>query len=288
MTPVKLVEQKFPLISIITVSFNAAEFIEQTIKSVLSQTYPHIEYIIIDGASNDGTVEIIRKYESRLAYWHSKPDRGLAHAFNLGFAQSHGDWILYLNADDFFLDNSVVEQMVPQLMINREADVVFGRVMAVSRQENPDPLPLAKMYHGNSWCWPKFRWFDPIPHQGAFTHRSYFNKVGGFDESLRIVIEYELYLRAGKRLKARFTPINVSAMRVGGISGNGQIVQLLREYRRVQQKTRALPVVLCWINFFWRFLRYSLARTFHILLDSHAEKFSFRNRLSGNLIRSIK
>ena len=91
-----------PLISIITVCLNGAEFIEQTIQSVLCQTYPHKEYIIIDGGSTDGTVEIIRKYQSRLAYWHSQADQGLAHAFNLGFEQSHGDWIVYLHADDFF------------------------------------------------------------------------------------------------------------------------------------------------------------------------------------------
>ena len=92
------------LISIITVCLNAMEYIEQTITSVMAQTYPNLEYIIIDGGSLDGTVDIIRKYESRLAYWHSQPDRGIAHAFNLGLAQAHGDWILYLNADDLLLD----------------------------------------------------------------------------------------------------------------------------------------------------------------------------------------
>ena len=91
------------LISVITVCFNAAEYIEQTITSVMAQTYPHLEYIIIDGGSRDGTVEIIRKYESRLAYWHSQPDRGIAHAFNLGLAQARGEWIVCLNADDILL-----------------------------------------------------------------------------------------------------------------------------------------------------------------------------------------
>ena len=85
-----------PLVSVITVCLNAATFIEQTIQSVIVQTYPGFEYIIIDGGSTDGTVDIIRKYESRLAYWHSKPDRGLGHAFNLGLVQAKGSWLLFL------------------------------------------------------------------------------------------------------------------------------------------------------------------------------------------------
>ena len=195
---------KLPLISVITVGYNAAQFIKQTIRSVLAQSYPLIEYIIIDGGSTDGTVEIIKKYESQLVYWHSKPDRGLAHAFNLGQAQARGEWILYLNSDDFFLDNSVIERMVPHLVINKTADVVFGRVMSVSRQKIATPLPLRPIYHGHRWCWEEFCRENTIPHQGAFTNRNYFKKVGNFDESLRFVIDYEFYLRGGRSLKALF------------------------------------------------------------------------------------
>lgn len=284
----KLVENQFPLISIITVSFNAAEFIEQTILSVFSQTYPYIEYIIIDGASSDGTVEIIRKYESRLAYWHSKPDRGLTHAFNLGFAQSHGDWILYLNADDFFLDHSVVEQMVPHLMLNQEADVVHGRIMSVSREQTPTPLLLKPIYYGNPWRWEDSRWEAIIPHPAAFTNRSYFKKVGEFDESWQIAVDYEFYLRAGRRLKAHFVPVNMSVMRVGGLSGSNQVVRIRREYRQVQQKYGTLSFGLRWFNFYWQIIQYVKRLFLHKIFDRYASKFAFKDRMSGKLINDFK
>jgi glycosyltransferase involved in cell wall biosynthesis len=281
---------EFPLVSVITVCFNAAHFIEQTIRSVLSQTYPYIEYIIIDGGSTDGTAEVIRKFESRLAYYHSKPDRGLAHAFNLGLAQTHGDWIMYLNADDFFLDNQVIERMAPHLIINQAADVVFGKIMSVAREKTPIPLPLTKIYRGNSWRWQEFRWDDTIPHQAAFTNRKYFEKVGYFNESLRIVIDYELFLRAGEHLKAKFIPITISAMRVGGLSlskDTTHILRLRREYRQVQQKAAASPEVLCWLNFYWRIIRYFLLRAIHKVLDPYASKVSLKGRMSGNSVENF-
>jgi glycosyltransferase involved in cell wall biosynthesis len=281
---------EMPLISVITVSFNAAEFIEQTIQSVLSQTYPRSEYIIIDGGSTDGTSEIIAKYATHLAYWHSKPDRGLAHAFNLGFAQAHGDWIIYLNADDFFLNNSVITEMVPHLILNKGADVVFGRFMSVSREKNPSPLPLKTIYYGNTWSWEASRWEAVIPHPSAFTNRSYFKKAGVFDETLRIVIDYEFYLRAGKNLQSMFVPIDVSAMRVGGLSGNEQIVRKWREYRQVQQKAGVLSVPLVWLNFSWQIVLFYLRKFIHKIIDPYSSKinFKFKNRMSGNPIQKIK
>ncbi len=110
---------KLPQISIITISYNAVEFIEPTIRSVLTQSYPLIEYIIIDGGSTDGTTEIIQHYAASLAYWHSRPDRGIAQAFNLGLAQAQGDWILYLNADDLLLDSAVIEKMASHLLYHQ-------------------------------------------------------------------------------------------------------------------------------------------------------------------------
>jgi glycosyltransferase involved in cell wall biosynthesis len=276
-------DNNLPLISVITVCFNGAEFITQTIQSVLSQTYPRIEYIVIDGGSTDGTVEIIQKYASRLAYWHSKTDRGLAHAFNLGLAQAHGQWILFLHADDFFLEPSVVQKMMPYLIARQEADVVFGETILMVRQEELRPAPLRKIY-GHPWRWQEFRWFDTIPHPSAFTNRRYLERAGEFKETLGIALDYELYLRKGKALRAHYIPIAVSGMREGGVSGKN-LLRTFRESRMAQQSTKALPLWLAWMNFFWQIGRFYLGRLGHKLLDPFGSKISYPGRSSGKLLR---
>lgn len=238
-----------PLISVVTVCLNAAAFLAQAMDSVLSQTYPGIEYIIIDGGSTDGTVEVIRVRAAHLAYWHSRPDRGLAHAFNLGLAQAHGDWILYLNADDYLVNRQVIEQIVPHLRSHAEADVVFGRIVLAPR-EGGDAAPSPVLY-GKPWRWSQFRFYCTIPHQAAFTRRRYFARVGPFSEAYRIASDYEHFLRAGSQLRAVFVPHTVSVMRAGGLSLNN-VIPTLREWRQAQAAHRAAAPGVIWGNYLAR------------------------------------
>ena len=267
-----------PLISIITVSLNAAQFIEQTIRSVLSQTYPHIEYIIIDGGSRDGTVGIIRKYAHRLAYWHSRPDRGLAHAFNLGLAQAHGEWILFLNADDFFISPKVLEAMVPHLSSDKETYVVFGKVVFVSREKELQLILRNSL--GYPWRWEEFRRYCTIPHPGAFTNRRYFERIGKFDERLRVAVDYELFLRGGKELQPQFVPITISAMRTGGMSTK-YLLRALNENKWAQEINHALPKELAWANLYWLILYNLFCGIAHMLFDPLASKIGFLRRVLG-------
>jgi glycosyltransferase involved in cell wall biosynthesis len=270
------------LISVITTVLNGVQYVEQTIHSVINQTYGNLEYIIIDGGSTDGTVDVIRKYESELAYWHSKPDLGLAHGFNLGLAQAHGDWILFLNADDFFLAPEVVERMVPHLLAHQEADVVFGKTIFMTCRKDPEPASLRQIY-GQPWRWQEYRWLCTIPHPSSFTHRRYFEKVGGFNQSFRLAMDYELYLRAGKYLQARQVPIAVSGMREGGESAKN-ILRAARENRIAQQMSKTHPAWIAWINFFWYIGRYYLGRVSHKILDPLGAQMVWSGRNSKELI----
>ncbi len=265
-----------PFISIITVCFNAEDFIEQTIRSVLSQTYSRIEYLIIDGGSTDATKDIIQRYESRLAYWHSRPDRGVAHAFNLGLAQAQGEWLLYLNADDLLLEPTAIEHMAVQLARHPEAEVIFGQMVSLTREKDPKPVALCKV-GGHPWRWQEFRRFNTIPHQAAFTRRAYFDRVGGFDETFRIAMDYDLFLRAREGLRAQFVPVVMVGMRAGGVCVT-HIVDTLREFQRAQIKNRALPRWLAEVNFRWRAARLYAGKMAHLVLDPLASKITWPGR----------
>jgi glycosyltransferase involved in cell wall biosynthesis len=263
-------------ISVITVCFNAAEFIEQTIQSVLSQSYPQVEYIIIDGGSTDGTPDIIRRYESRLAYWHSRPDRGVAQAFNLGLAQAHGDWLLYLNADDLLLEPTGIEQMAAHLARHQDADVVFGQMVSLTREKHPKPVPLCRI-GGHPWRWPEFRRMNMIPHQATFTRREYFDRMGGFDETFRMAMDYDHFLRARENLRAQFVPLVLVGMRAGGVCVES-IVTTLQEFRRAQIKNRALPRWLAEVNFLLRVGRLYAGKLAHLVMDPFASKIKWSGR----------
>ena len=267
---------KPPQISIITACLNAAEFMAHTIASVLAQSYPHIEYIIIDGGSTDGTVDIIRGCASRLAYWHSRPDRGVAHAFNLGVAQAHGDWLLFLNGDDILLSPTVIAEMAPHCLRHGDADVLFGNMVSLTREADPKPVPLCKI-GGHPWSWSEFRRGNMIPHQAAFTHREYFHRVGGFDETYRIAMDYEHYLRAGPELKAHFVQVPVAGMRAGGLCVQS-IAKTLSEFRRAQIKNRALPKWVAEMNFLARTVRLYGGALAHVVLDPWAGKIKWPGR----------
>src|SRR5690606_29310544 len=118
-------QDALPFMTVITACRNAAGTIEQCIQSVLGQTLPGIEHVIIDGGSTDGTTKIIERYAPRLAYWHSRTDRGIAHAFNMGLENSCGQWVLFLNADDYLQDSGSLEALAGAIREHPDADVVY-------------------------------------------------------------------------------------------------------------------------------------------------------------------
>ena len=206
---------QMPLISVITVCLNASDYIEQCIQSVIHQKHEDFEYVIIDGGSTDGTKEIIETHKGSVSYWHSKPDRGLAHAFNEGVLHSNGKWLIFLYSDDYFLDESTLEKISSELLNNTGADVIYGQVKIVSREQNPCYIGGP---YGGDFNWNDFLYRDIIPHQAAFTNRSLFEQEGLFDENFNIAVDYEHYIRKGPTLSAIYVNQIISCMRDGGLS----------------------------------------------------------------------
>ena len=254
--------ERRPLISIVTVCLNAQEFIEQCIESVLSQEFDNFEYVIIDGGSTDGTVEIIRKYQDKLAYWHSLPDRGLAHAFNLGVEHSSGQWLLFLNSDDYFSSNNVLREMADHLKGCPDADVVFGQVAVMTREQAPRKIGGP---YGAEFQWEKFCLRDTIPHQAAFSSRAFIERVGPFSEGFRIAVDYEHFLRAGPVLKAHLVPMLVANMRDGGLSKH-DVLASMREWARAQVVTGNRSKLSAQLTYFYHAARSAIGMVYRKLL----------------------
>lgn len=182
-----------PLVSIITPSFNQMRFLEATIRSVLEQDYPRIEYLVIDGASSDGSVDLIRKYSNRLAYWESQPDHGQAHAINKGIIRSSGDFLGWINSDDILLPHTV-RSVVEIFRRNPDVDVVYGHLERIDETGNLIPTP--KLPKDQLVFSQKHILGECIVNQpGSFWRRASMEKVGLLDESLRYALDYDYWIR---------------------------------------------------------------------------------------------
>lgn len=182
----------YPKVSIITPSYNQAQFIEETITSVLNQDYPNIEYIIIDGLSTDGSVDIIRKYEDQLAYWVSETDHGQCHAINKGFSRAEGKILAWLNSDDVYRSGAI-KKVVEAFNAHPDAAAIVGTCAIVNKRRNvltykkPVDFDPRRLLCGGS-----------IPGQPAvFLKRQVFEELGGLNEELHYVLDWEYWLRIG-------------------------------------------------------------------------------------------
>lgn len=182
---------KDPRISIVTPSFNQAQFIERTIESVFNQQYPNLEYIIVDGASTDGSVDIIRKYEDRLAFWVSEPDRGQTHALNKGFMMATGSIVAWINSDDMYPEGTF-RAIAEEFRRNPKLDIVYGHRCYVDA--NDDVIQIVKS--AKVWYPMLLAIGNVVPQPAAFWKRNLFERVGYLNESLNFVMDREFMCRA--------------------------------------------------------------------------------------------
>lgn len=205
-------------VSIITVAYNSAETIGHTIESVLAQSYPNIEYWIIDGLSNDNTIQIIESYKEKFngrLHWISEKDKGIYDAMNKGIVRCSGDVIGILNSDDFFTDNKVIEKMT-QTFTN-DIDAVYGDVHFVKAN---NLNKCVRYYSGRVFKpWMVKYGFIP-PHPSLYIRKDIFEKYGVYDDSYKISADFEIIARLlyKNKIKAKYIHLDFVTMRVGGAS----------------------------------------------------------------------
>ena len=207
-------------ISIVTVSFNGAETIRDTIESVLNQTYSDIEYIVVDGNSSDNTLDIIKEYEpdfSGRMHWVSEPDKGLYDAMNKGIHLATGDFVGILNSDDTFFNTEVIE-VLANFHQQNDLDASVGNIVQHSAEGK-----LLRIYSAKNWSPQKLKIGFMPPHPSIFFKRELFEKLGYYHLDFVISADYELIVRFFLKHKIiwRYSGITTTTMLVGGLSSSG-------------------------------------------------------------------
>ena len=185
----------FPRITLVTPSFNQGQFLEATIRSVLDQNYPNLEYIIIDGGSTDNSADIIRRYEKHLAYWQSKPDKGQSDALIQGFSRATGDLMNWVNSDDL-LAPGALDHLAALYQSNPAADIITG---AIDRFHH-NPLEPFETYLSKGWSTAAFLRLTPrdtfaFNQPASFFTRHIYQRAGGLNSDFHYCMDYDLFLR---------------------------------------------------------------------------------------------
>ena len=190
-----------PKVTIVTPSYNQAQFLDETMRSVLEQDYPNLEYIVIDGGSTDGSVEIIKRYEDRLAYWQSQKDKGQTDAINQGFRRASGEILAWLNSDDLLLPGAV-SAAVKQLQAHPEVGMVYGDCLLVDAQG-----ATVRKFPARQTDYQKLRrGYVHIPQQASFFRADLWQQVGPLDDSFFFAMDYDLWVRLAAKAPLLHVP----------------------------------------------------------------------------------
>jgi hypothetical protein len=223
-----------PLISIITTVFNNADFLEQTIQSVINQTYENIEYIIIDAGSTDGTVDVLKKYSHYIDYYVSEKDNGIYHGMDKGIRLSNGNYIIVLNSDDLYFRNNIVEQLAQSIITFPDIDFFYGSIYVVrkNRQVEFKESSIDGILYKNR-----------IPHPTIVVRKSSYLRVGGFNLKYKISADYDLVLKL-LLMKCNYKKLHFNRVifRDGGYSAGNP--DSTKEYESILKEKKLLSVRL--------------------------------------------
>jgi len=232
-----------PLVSIITPSFNQAQFLEQTILSVLNQTYKNIEYFVMDGGSKDGSLDIIKKYDANITYWQSKADGGQADAINQAFAMCKGEIIAFINSDDLLMPNAV-ETAVACFEVNNETSLVYGNCSTIN--ELGEEIETKK---GSSVRFAKVLETGMLPYiyqPSCFFNRSQLKRDYFLDTNYKYAFDYDLILHLLKSNSCQYVNNHMAAYRVHANAKSQNINAAFKEKLAVQ-KVHMTGINLKWV-----------------------------------------
>lgn len=204
-------------VTIITVVYNNVDTIKDTIESVLNQSYQDIEYIIIDGNSNDGTRCILNNYKNKITKVISEDDNGIYDAMNKGISIASGDVIGFLNADDLFFSDQCIEKIM--VKFSNEIDVVYGDLVYVNRENTSN---LIRYWRAGNFEKRKYKHGWMTPHPSTYIKKKIYDEYGVYDTSFKIAADYELMLRFlyKNNLNVKYVPEVIVRMRTGGVSNS--------------------------------------------------------------------
>lgn len=254
-----------PLVTVVTAVFNGEAYLRECLESVLAQDYPNIEHIILDGGSTDGTLDILREYNDRVALWKSEPDKGVYDAWNKALTEARGDWISFLGADDEFLDGAISAYMETAIQSpSAEYIASLGRIAFPSGYE--------KMY-GRPLTWKKLSRRMQALHVGSMHKRSLFERHGKFNTAYRIVGDYEFLLRPHSDSAFAFMDRPTVLVRAGGISDS---VEALHEASKAKVTTGEVPLLLAKFDLYLALIKYMSRPVAYCILRTFAGAKSSR------------
>ncbi|HOO18975.1 MAG TPA: glycosyltransferase family 2 protein [Paludibacteraceae bacterium] len=219
-------------ISIITINYNHADGLRKTIESVINQTYQDFEYIIIDGGSTDGSVEVIKEYADHIHYWISEPDKGVFNAMNKGISNAHGEYCLFLNSGDYLYSEDSLNKFIK---FNCYQDIVIGKLKIVNNQNDA----LHEIYEVPDEITAFFLFKNYVPHPSTFIKRELLLKSGKFNEDLKIIGDWEFFLRTLTIEHASWTKINaiISSFVTDGLSSSKENQVIIEKEKEKVLKT---------------------------------------------------
>lgn len=211
-----------PRIAVVVAVMNSVGTIEECLHSVIEQTHNEVELVVIDGGSQDGTMEVVRAFADHLKFWASAPDKGVYQAWNRALAHVEAEWVLFLGADDLLFSRETLAAASGRLQgVDEEERIAYGSVVWLRADD------LLELPWGSDWTTARrrFRFEMTLPHQATFHHITLFQEHGGFDESYRIAGDYEFLLRVRHEVRPRFMPgLTVTRKRPGGIADRPRTV----------------------------------------------------------------